>query len=75
VNDGTSFPIESGHGCIGCSEPNFWDSGSFYTPLSAGTWTDGATLGAAAAVGAAAGAGAAYAHRRHQRAAGKESQS
>ncbi len=24
-NDGTSFPIEAGHPCIGCSEPNFWD--------------------------------------------------
>jgi hydrogenase small subunit len=24
-NGGTSFPIESGHGCLGCSEPNFWD--------------------------------------------------
>jgi len=22
---GTSFPMFSGHGCIGCSEPNFWD--------------------------------------------------
>ncbi len=33
-NEGTSFPIESGHGCLGCSEPNFWDAGSFYQPLS-----------------------------------------
>src|SRR5512135_329621 len=33
-NDGTSFPIESGHGCLGCSEPNFWDAGSFYKALS-----------------------------------------
>ena len=33
-NEGTSFPIESGHGCLGCSEPNFWDAGSFYHPLS-----------------------------------------
>jgi hydrogenase small subunit len=29
-NQGTSFPIESGHPCIGCSEPGFWDKGSFY---------------------------------------------
>ena len=36
-NDGTSFPIESGHGCLGCSEPNFWDGGGFYRPLSAAT--------------------------------------
>ena len=33
-NEGTSFPIESGHGCLGCSEPNFWDAGSFYSALS-----------------------------------------
>ena len=24
-NDGTSWPIEAGHPCIGCSEPEFWD--------------------------------------------------
>jgi hydrogenase small subunit len=33
-NGGVSFPIESGHGCLGCSEPDFWDAGSFYTALS-----------------------------------------
>lgn len=33
-NDGTSFPIESGHGCIGCSEPGFWDFGGLYNPVS-----------------------------------------
>ncbi|MGB1110496.1 MAG: hydrogenase small subunit, partial [Gammaproteobacteria bacterium] len=33
-NEGTSFPIESGHGCIGCSEPGFWDRGGFYEALS-----------------------------------------
>lgn len=37
-NGGTSFPIESGHGCIGCSEPGFWDKGSLYAPLSAPDW-------------------------------------
>ena len=25
-NDSTSFPIQAGHPCIGCSEPDFWDS-------------------------------------------------
>lgn len=25
-NNGTGFPIEAGHPCIGCSEPNFWDN-------------------------------------------------
>ena len=29
-NDGTSWPIEAGHPCIGCSEPNFWDN---FTPF------------------------------------------
>ena len=32
-NGGVSFPIQSGHGCIGCSEANFWDNGPFYQHL------------------------------------------
>jgi [NiFe] hydrogenase small subunit len=24
-NDGTNWPIQAGHPCIGCSEPDFWD--------------------------------------------------
>lgn len=24
-NQGTSWPIQAGHGCMGCSEPDFWD--------------------------------------------------
>lgn len=24
-NDATSFPMQAGHPCIGCSEPDFWD--------------------------------------------------
>lgn len=32
-NQGTSYPIQSGHPCIGCSEPGFWDTGSFYRAL------------------------------------------
>lgn len=24
-NDGVNWPIGAGHGCIGCSEPDFWD--------------------------------------------------
>ncbi|MFZ1772550.1 MAG: hydrogenase small subunit [Rhizobiaceae bacterium] len=62
-NGNVSFPIQSGHGCIGCSEPGFWDRGGLYKPLSAGTAgfgpTLGQTLGAAAMTGAAIGAGAA----------------
>jgi len=33
-NEGTSFPIKAGHGCIGCSEDGFWDKGSFYDRLT-----------------------------------------
>ncbi len=33
-NDGTSWPIEAGHPCIGCSEPDFWDKMTpFYEEL------------------------------------------
>src|SRR6478609_8146050 len=33
-NEGTSFPIQSGHPCIGCSEEGFWDNGPLYQHLS-----------------------------------------
>ena len=32
-NNGVSYPIQSGHGCIGCSELDFWDNGPFYAHL------------------------------------------
>jgi hydrogenase small subunit len=32
-NDGVSYPIQSGHPCIGCSEAGFWDNGPFYQHL------------------------------------------
>jgi [NiFe] hydrogenase small subunit len=33
-NDGVSWPVQAGHPCIGCSEPNFWDKMSpFYKSL------------------------------------------
>jgi hydrogenase small subunit len=55
-NGATSFPIESGHGCLGCSEPHFWDAGSFYSALSMPTSplnlvTDAAVAGAAVGIG------------------------
>ena len=28
-NDGVSWPVGSGHGCIGCSEPDFWEWGLY----------------------------------------------
>ncbi len=56
-NQGTSFPIESGHPCLGCSEPDFWDAGSFYEALSAPAADVSKWAGAAIAAGAVAGAG------------------
>jgi len=33
-NQHTSWPVQAGHGCIGCSEPSFWDNmGPFEEPL------------------------------------------
>lgn len=29
-NGGTGFPIQAGSICLGCSEENFWDKGSFF---------------------------------------------
>jgi hydrogenase small subunit len=67
-NDGTSFPIESGHPCLGCSEPNFWDrNGSFYAPLSAGLVGGLGPVAEAAGVGAALGGGAAIWSRARNR--------
>lgn len=66
-NDGTSFPIESGHPCLGCSEPGFWDKGSFYKPQAAGLYTNAGLIAGAAAAGAALGAGAAAASRMRRR--------
>ncbi len=51
---GLSFPVQSGHPCLGCSQPNFWDGGGFYQGQSAPV--DRPTLmsaGGAAAAGAA----------------------
>lgn len=68
-NNGTSFPIQSGHPCLGCSEPDFWDAGSFYSALPEPT-TDVSTIAATAvAAGAAAGiAFGAYDHHKRKKA-------
>lgn len=67
-NGGTSFPIEAGHPCLGCSEPNFWDAGSFYQPLSQATDLTGRTIAAALGVGVAGGVAAGLAGRARQKA-------
>jgi hydrogenase small subunit len=63
-NGGVSFPIQSGHGCIGCSEPGFWDMGGLYRPLAASTRPLKRVVPIAAAGGVALGAGAALLARR-----------
>lgn len=57
-NGGITFPIQSGHGCLGCSEPEFWDKGGFYNPLPTPT-AEGIGKAAAFAAGAGAIAGVA----------------
>lgn len=54
-NQGISFPIEAGHPCLGCSEPDFWDNGSFYKAISQSTIDITKNIPAAAAAGAALG--------------------
>lgn len=71
-NQAVSFPIESGHGCIGCSEPGFWDRGGFYRSLPQGEWGSAAGLAAAAAAGAAAGAATTLLARKKQQEAKEE---
>lgn len=62
-NGGTSFPIESGHPCLGCSEPNFWDGGGFYKAISTPTLNLNKTAAYALAAGAAIGVAAGVASR------------
>ncbi|MCB1877594.1 MAG: hydrogenase small subunit [Chromatiales bacterium] len=71
-NEGVSFPIEAGHGCLGCSQPRFWDLGGFYKPLSQGTSTNAETLAAAAAAGVAIGVGSAMLSKRRKDQSQKE---
>ncbi len=33
-NSGTNWPIGAGHGCIGCSEPDFWDKYAYERPMA-----------------------------------------
>ncbi|WP_456394103.1 hydrogenase small subunit [Nitratifractor sp.] len=33
-NSGTNWPIGAGHGCIGCSEPQFWDKYAQERPMA-----------------------------------------
>jgi len=61
-NGGVSYPIQSGHGCIGCSENGFWDNGPFYQHLASfpgfGIESTADTVGAVIGAGAVAGVAA-----------------
>jgi hydrogenase small subunit len=59
-NEGTNWPIGCGHPCIGCAEPNFWDTMTpFYGRLpnvagfDVGAWIDPVGLGLTGLVAAA----------------------
>ncbi len=69
-NNGVSFPIQSGHPCLGCSEPDFWDGGGFYRPLPAPETNIGKVAVAAVAAGVAGGvAFGLYDHQKRKKAA------
>lgn len=60
-NEATNWPIGCGHPCIGCAEPNFWDTMTpFYGRLpnvvgfDVGKWVDPVGLGLVGLVAAAA---------------------
>ncbi len=80
-NDGVSFPIGSGHGCIGCSEENFWDNDSFYERVTSipvpGIESTPNQIGKIAVGAAAAGAafhGVSYAIKQATRSGSEESE-
>ncbi|MDH5561210.1 MAG: hydrogenase small subunit [Deltaproteobacteria bacterium] len=58
-NEGTSFPIQSGHGCIGCSEAGNWDNAPLYNhlPDTAGFGIEGNADKIGIAAGIATGVG------------------
>ena len=58
-NQGLGYPIQAGHGCIGCSEEAFWDKGPFYKRLpnfpGFGIESSADTIGTAATIATAGG--------------------
>lgn len=74
-NDGTSWPVGAGHGCVGCSEADFWDTMSpFYERLpeppgfGVTTTADQVGLGVVAATAVGFGAHGVAKVIQHQRA-------
>ena len=72
-DEGLSFPIQSGHPCLGCTEPDFWDGGGFYqgqsAPLNRPT---AVAAGAAVGAGVALGIGNALVNQAKKKAKGGE---
>jgi hydrogenase small subunit len=73
-NDGTSWPVKAGHGCVGCTMPGFWDQMSpFYQrlptvpPFANDVTADQVGLGLVAAVTALTGIHAAGSYVRKRR--------
>ncbi len=70
---GLSFPVQSGHPCLGCSEPNFWDGGGFYQGQSAPLNRPTVSIsGAAAAAGAVLAVGMAFSNQSQKKAVEKK---
>ncbi|MFZ5881330.1 MAG: hydrogenase small subunit [Chloroflexota bacterium] len=68
---GLSFPVQSGHPCLGCTEPNFWDGGGFYQGQSAPLdRPEGPVVAAAIGAGAVLGAGVAMANAAKKKSKG-----
>jgi hydrogenase small subunit len=67
---GLSFPVQSGHPCLGCSEPDFWDGGGFYQGQSAPLDKPTAVMvGGAAAAGLVLAAGLGVANAAQKKSA------
>ena len=73
-NDGTSWPVKAGHGCVGCTMPGFWDGMSpFYRrlptvpPFATDVTADQVGLGLLAGVTALTGLHAAGSYVRKRR--------
>jgi hydrogenase small subunit len=78
-NDATSWPVKVGHGCIGCTMPDFWDSMTpFYRrlptppPFGSEVTADQIGIGLVTAVTALAAGHAAVTYGRHRYARHRE---
>ncbi len=71
-NQATSWPVESGHGCLGCSEPEFWDAGGFYNALSIPIGDISRNTAYAGVAGLAAGVAAASFNRKTKKKAAQQ---